>query len=81
MRDGLVVLGAPGRGGGAGGARVWRLDTSDTKPNENTWNSTSFVDLGSSDGARNKVGVSAATAGGAVIALGAPSDDEWKGAV
>ena len=63
MRDGLVVLGAPGRGGGAGGARVWRLDTSDTKPNENTWNSTSFVDLGSSDGARNKVGVSAATAG------------------
>ena len=81
MRDGLVVLGAPGRGGGAGGARVWRLDTSDTKPNENTWNSTSFVDLGSSDGARNKVGVSAATAGGAVIALGAPSDDKWKGAV
>ena len=80
MRDGLVVLGAPGRGGGAGGARVWRLDTSDTRPNENTWNSTSFLDLGSSDGARNEVGVSAATAGGAVIVLGAPSDDDGKGA-
>ena len=78
MRDGLVVLGAPGRGGGTGGARVWRLDTS-AGANANAW--TGPVDLASSDGARNHMGVSAATAGGAAVALGAPSDDEGKGAV
>ena len=81
MRDGVVVLGAPGRDGGTGGARVWRLDTSDTRSDENTWTAVDPVDLSSSDGVKNYMGVAVATAGGAIVALGAPSDDSGKGAV
>ena len=81
MRDGVVVLGAPGRDGGTGGARVWRLDTSDTRANENTWTAVNPTDLSSSDGVKNDMGVAVATAGGAVVVLGAPSDDSKKGAV
>lgn len=74
MADGVLVLGAPGRAGRSGGARVWRLDLS----NANTW--IDQTDLGSHTGVTNDMGASVATAGGDVIVLGAPYEDAGKGA-
>ena len=71
--DGVVVIGTPNRERKTGGADVWRWDASSSTL-------AGPAALGSGDGRIGHMGTAAATSGGDVIVLGAPKDDNDKGA-
>jgi hypothetical protein len=71
--DGVVVIGTPNRERKTGGADVWRWDASSSTL-------AGPAALGSGDGRIGHMGTAAATSGGDVIVLGAPADDNDKGA-